>query len=139
MLPRVNEARRTRLGADKIILGTNCGGSDGNSGVTANPALGRAADRLIEAGATVVLAETPEIVGGEHLLAERAVDSVVASRLLAAVGRWEEHAQRTGADARGAQPSPGNQAGGLTTIEEKSLGAIQKGGSSPLVEVSGSS
>jgi altronate dehydratase large subunit len=129
--------RRERVDLSELTIGLECGGSDAWSGVTANPALGRAADRLIEAGATVVLAETPEIVGGEHLLAERAVDSEVAGRLLAAVGRWEEHAHRTGADARGAQPSPGNQAGGLTTIEEKSLGAIQKGGSSPLVEVVG--
>lgn len=126
---------RERVAFRELLVGLECGGSDAWSGITANPALGRAADKLVDAGATVVLAETPEIIGGEQLLAERAIDPSVAERLLVAVERWEQHAQRTGADARGAQPTPGNQMGGLTTIEEKSLGAIQKGGHSPLVEV----
>jgi altronate dehydratase large subunit len=125
---------RERVALSELTIGLECGGSDAWSGVTANPALGRAADRLVDMGATVVLAETPEIIGGEHLLVERSADPAVAAQLLAAVERWEEHSRRTGADARGAQPTPGNQAGGLTTIEEKSLGAIQKGGTSPLVE-----
>ncbi|MFN8221663.1 MAG: UxaA family hydrolase [Gaiellales bacterium] len=118
-----------------LRLGLECGGSDSWSGITANPALGACADTLVSLGGTVVLAETPEIIGAEHLLAERAVEPAVAAQLLAAVDTWEQHAARTGVDARGAQPTPGNQAGGLTTIEEKSLGAIQKAGASPLTEV----
>jgi altronate dehydratase large subunit len=126
---------REQIPLSELSVGLECGGSDAWSGITANPALGRAADLLVEAGATVVLAETPETVGAEHLLAARATEPAVAERLLAAVATWELHAHATGADARGAQPTPGNQAGGLTTIEEKSLGALQKGGSTPLVEV----
>jgi altronate dehydratase large subunit len=131
----LNEVERTAIPVAELIVGLECGGSDAWSGVTANPALGQAADRLVDVGATVVLAETPEIIGAEHLLAERAVDPAIAERLVRATATWEEHARRTGVDARGAQPTPGNQAGGLTTIEEKSLGAIQKGGTSPLREV----
>jgi altronate dehydratase large subunit len=127
--------RREPIPVSELIVGLECGGSDAWSGLTANPALGRAADLLVAAGATIVLAETPETVGAEHLLAERAANPAVAERLLDAVATWEELARATGADARGAQPTPGNQAGGLTTIEEKSLGALQKGGTSPLMEV----
>jgi altronate dehydratase large subunit len=128
---------REQIPISELIVGLECGGSDAWSGVTANPALGRAADMLVEAGATVVLAETPETIGAEHLLAARATEPEVAARLLAAVATWETHARTTGADARGAQPTPGNQEGGLSTIEEKSLGALQKGGTSELVEVVG--
>jgi altronate dehydratase large subunit len=124
-------------GWDQLVLGLECGGSDGWSGITANPALGRAADWLVERGATVVLGETPEIVGAEHLLARRAASEQVGADLLHAVDDWERKIAQTGADARGGQPSPGNIAGGITTIEEKSLGAIQKGGSKPLREVIG--
>lgn len=119
----------------ELVVGLECGGSDSWSGLTANPALGWASDRLVEAGATVVLAETPELIGAEHLLAERAGDPAVREQILSAVERWEQHAQRTGVDVRGGQPAPGNIAGGLSTIEEKSLGAVQKGGTSPPVEV----
>lgn len=126
---------RQPIGIEELVVGLECGGSDAWSGITANPALGVAADRLVNLGATVVLAETPEIIGAEHLLAARAVTAGVADELLAIVEEWEEHSRRTGADARGAQPTPGNQAGGLTTIEEKSLGAIQKAGTSLLNEV----
>ena len=124
-------------GWEELVVGLECGGSDGWSGITANPALGRAADWLVERGATVVLGETPEIVGAEHLLARRAVSPQVGADLLQAVDDWERKIARTGADARGGQPSPGNIAGGITTIEEKSLGAIQKGGSNQLQEVTG--
>jgi altronate dehydratase large subunit len=119
----------------KLVVGLECGGSDAWSGLSANPALGHASDRVVAAGGTVVLAETPEIIGAEHLLARRASSPEVADRLLDAVAAWEAHSQRTGADARGAQPAPGNIAGGITTIEEKSLGALQKGGTTPLQEV----
>jgi altronate dehydratase large subunit len=124
-------------GWEELMVGLECGGSDGWSGITANPALGRAADWLVARGATVVLGETPEIVGAEHLLARRAISRDVGDDLLDAVGEWEEKIRATGANARGGQPSPGNIDGGITTIEEKSLGAIQKGGTQPLQEVVG--
>jgi altronate dehydratase large subunit len=129
--------QQVRVDADwqELVVGLECGGSDGWSGITANPALGRAADWLVSQGATVVLGETPEIVGAEQLLAARAVSDEVQIELLRAVDEWEQKIARTGADARGGQPSPGNIAGGITTIEEKSLGAIQKGGTSPLRQV----
>lgn len=119
----------------ELLIGLECGGSDAWSGLTANPALGLAADRLVAEGATVMLGETPEVIGAEHILAARAADDSVAEELVAAVAAWEAHSARTGADARGAQPSPGNIAGGITTLEEKSFGALQKGGSTPLNEI----
>jgi altronate dehydratase large subunit len=127
--------QRITAGWDELMVGLECGGSDGWSGLTANPALGRAADWLVDHGATVVLGETPEIVGAEHLLARRAISPQVGADLLRAVDEWERKIAQTGASARGGQPSPGNIAGGITTIEEKSLGAIQKAGESPLHEV----
>ncbi len=118
-----------------LVLGTECGGSDACSGLSANPALGRVSDRLVDAGARVILAETTELIGAEHLLAQRAITPAVRQRLLATVRHAESAAMRMGVDFRGAQPSPGNMAGGITTIEEKSLGCVHKGGSSPLVDV----
>jgi altronate hydrolase len=136
LLPRVNDARRTRLGADKILLGTNCGGSDGNSGVTANPALGVASDLLVGQGGTSVLAETPEIYGAEHLLTRRAVSREVGEKLVERIKWWEWYTGIFGAEINN-NPSPGNKEGGLTTIYEKSLGAVAKGGSTALVDVVG--
>jgi altronate dehydratase large subunit len=129
--------QRVDAGWDELTVGLECGGSDGWSGITANPALGRAADWLVDQGATVMLGETPEIVGAEHLLADRAVSPKVAEDLLRAVDGWERKIAYAGADARGGQPSPGNIDGGITTIEEKSLGALQKAGNRPLQEVVG--
>jgi altronate hydrolase len=137
LLPRVNEVKRTRLGADKILLGTNCGGSDGNSGVTANPALGVASDLLVQQGGTSVLAETPEIYGAEHLLTRRAVSREVGEKLVERIKWWEWYTGIFGAEINN-NPSPGNKEGGLTTIYEKSLGAVAKGGSTALVDVVGS-
>ncbi|HEX7299146.1 MAG TPA: UxaA family hydrolase [Solirubrobacteraceae bacterium] len=128
-------AEREEIPAAELVVGLECGGSDAWSGITANPALGLAADALVEAGATVVLAETPEAIGAEHLLAARARTPEVAARLRERVRAWEEQAGRRGVDIRGAQPAVGNIAGGLSTIEEKSVGALQKGGSTPLNEV----
>jgi altronate hydrolase len=136
LLPRVNEARRTRLSADKIILGTNCGGSDGNSGVTANPALGVASDLLVAQGGTAIIGETPEIYGAEHLLTRRAVSRAVGEKLVERIKWWEWYTGIFGAEINN-NPSPGNKEGGLTTIYEKSLGAIAKGGSTALVDVVG--
>jgi altronate hydrolase len=134
LLPQVNDVRRTKLPASKIILGTNCGGSDGNSGVTANPAVGVASDLLVAQGATSMIGETPEIYGAEHLLTRRAVSREVGEKLVARIKWWEWYTSIFGAEINN-NPSPGNKEGGLTTIYEKSLGAIAKGGSTALVDV----
>jgi altronate hydrolase len=136
LLPRVNDSKRTKLSADKIILGTNCGGSDGNSGVTANPALGVASDLLIAQGGTSIIGETPEIYGAEHLLTRRAINRAVGEKLVERIKWWEWYTGIFGAEINN-NPSPGNKDGGLTTIYEKSLGAIAKGGSTALVDVVG--
>jgi altronate hydrolase len=134
LLPRVNDIKRVPLTADKILLGTQCGGSDGNSGVTANPALGIASDLLVAQGATSILAETPEIYGAEHLLTRRAVSREVGEKLVERIKWWEWYTGVFGAEINN-NPSVGNKEGGLTTIYEKSLGAIAKGGSTALVDV----
>jgi len=134
LLPQANDVRRVRLGADKLILGTNCGGSDGNSGVTANPALGVASDLLVAQGGTTILAETPEIYGAEHLLTRRAISREVGEKLIERINWWRWYTSIFGAEINN-NPSPGNKEGGLTTIFEKSLGAIAKGGSTALMDV----
>ena len=131
MLVEANAARRTRCPASALTLALQCGGSDGWSGITANPALGHAADRLVRQGGTAVLAETPEIYGAEHLLVARASSPAVAEALMARIRWWQDYVARN----RGSldnNPSPGNKLGGLTTILEKSLGAVAKGGTTPL-------
>src|SRR5205823_2761827 len=134
LLPRVNDVERVRLPASKLILGTNCGGSDGNSGVTANPALGVASDLLVGQGGTSIIGETPEIYGAEHLLTRRAVSRQVGEKLVERIKWWEWYTGVFGAGINN-NPSPGNKEGGLTTIYEKSLGAIAKGGSTALTSV----
>jgi altronate hydrolase len=134
LLPRVNDIQRIRLPASKIVLGTNCGGSDGNSGVTANPALGIASDLLVQQGGTSIIGETPEIYGAEHLLTRRAIRPEVAQKLVDRIKWWEWYTGIFGAEINN-NPSPGNKEGGLTTIYEKSLGAIAKGGQTALVDV----
>lgn len=136
LLPQVNDVKRSRLSADKIVLGTNCGGSDGNSGVTANPALGVASDLLVAQGGTSILGETPEIYGAEHLLTRRAISRAVGEKLIERIKWWEWYTGIFGTEINN-NPSPGNKEGGLTTIYEKSLGAIAKGGSTALVDVVG--
>lgn len=134
LLPRVNDVRRVELPASRLILGLQCGGSDGNSGVTANPALGVASDLLIAQGGTAVLAETPEIYGAEHLLTRRAIRREVGEKLVERIRWWEWYTGVFGAEINN-NPSVGNKEGGLTTIYEKSLGAIAKAGRSALVDV----
>lgn len=134
MLPVANAVQRTQVSAAHLTLGLQCGASDGYSALTANPALGRAADLLVAAGGKVVLSETPEIFGAENLLLERAVDSDVAQLLIDKLDWWEDYAARDGVTLDN-NPSPGNIAGGITTIIEKSLGAVAKAGTSPLVDV----
>ena len=131
LLPSVNAQHRTSQSARHLVLALNCGGSDGHSGCTANPALGVASDLLVAAGGTSVLAETPEIYGAEHLLARRAANPAVRDALLERVHWWEHHVRQHGTTIDN-NPSFGNRQGGLTTIYEKSLGAIAKGGRSPL-------
>jgi altronate hydrolase len=132
LLPAVSAAaRRTAAPLSALKLGLNCGGSDAWSGISANPVLGVAVDRLVAAGGTAVLAETPEIHGAEHLLTRRAASPEVAQELLDRVAWWERYTASQGANLDN-NPSPGNRAGGVTTIEEKSLGAVAKAGSSPL-------
>jgi len=134
LLPVANEIRRVELPARHLILGTNCGGSDGNSGVTANPALGVASDLIIQQGGTSILGETTEIYGAEHLLTRRAVTKEVGEKLVERIKWWEWYTGIFGAEINN-NPSVGNKEGGLTTIFEKSLGAIAKGGSTALIDV----
>lgn len=134
LLPFANDVKRVRLPASKLILGTNCGGSDGNSGITANPALGIASDLLVAQGGTSILAETSEIYGAEHLLTRRAISREVGEKLIERIKWWEWYTGIFGTEINN-NPSPGNKEGGLTTIYEKSLGAIAKGGSTALMDV----
>ena len=134
VLPMVNAAQRTPESIGELVLALQCGGSDGWSGVTANPVLGLVSDEVVRHGGTTVLAETPEVYGAEHLLIRRAVSSEVAEKLMHQIRWWEQHTQRLGIEIDN-NPSPGNKAGGLTTIYEKSLGAVAKGGSLPLAAV----
>ena len=134
MLPAADQARRQTLPASHLMLGLECGGSDAYSGLTANPALGAAVDLLVAHGGTAILSETPEIYGAEHLLTRRAVSREVGEKLAARIRWWEDYTKLHGASLDN-NPSPGNKAGGLTTILEKSLGAVAKGGTTNLVEV----
>ncbi len=134
MLARADRSERKPAPVSDLILGLECGGSDGYSGITANPALGAAADLVVRHGGTVVLSETPEIYGAEHLLLSRAADEEVGRRLVAKINWWREYVARNRGEMNN-NPSPGNKAGGLTTILEKSLGAVAKAGSTDLMEV----
>lgn len=131
LLPEVNKVQRVSIPVSEIILGTNCGGSDGYSGVSANPALGVASDLLVAQGGTSILAELTEIYGGEHLLTRRAISREVGEKLVERIHWWEDYAAKFGTTIDN-NPSVGNKAGGLTTIFEKSLGAIAKAGTAPL-------
>jgi altronate hydrolase len=134
LLPLANNVKRVPIPVSELILATECGGSDGNSGVTANPAVGIASDLLVAHGATTILGETPEIYGGEHLLTRRAASPEVAEKLIERIRWWEDYTSKFGVEINN-NPSVGNKKGGLTTIYEKSLGAIAKGGSTALKEV----
>jgi altronate hydrolase len=134
MLPTVNDVTRVPVPASELILGLNCGGSDAYSGITANPALGAAVDILVRHGGTAVLGETPEIYGAEHLLTRRAVSREVGDKLVDLINWWERYTAANNGSMDN-NPSPGNKAGGLTTILEKSLGAVAKGGTTNLTGV----
>ena len=131
MLPTVDAARREACPASALVLALQCGGSDGYSGITANPALGAAVDILVRHGGTAILSETPEIYGAEHLLTRRAATREVGEKLVKIIKWWEDYASRNLMEMNN-NPSPGNKLGGLTTILEKSLGAAAKGGTTTL-------
>src|SRR5450830_89158 len=133
-LTDANNVRREPVSASELTVALQCGGSDGYSGVSANPALGAASDLLVRHGGTVILSETPETYGAEHLLTRRAVSREVGEKLIRRIKWWEEYTARNGNEMNN-NPSPGNKAGGLTTILEKSLGAVAKGGTTNLVDV----
>ena len=134
MLPEANRVQREPVPLKHLTVGLQCGGSDGYSGISANPALGAAVDLLVRHGGTAVLSETPEIYGGEHLLTRRAVSVAVSDKLRARIAWWEAYTRRNNMQMDN-NPSAGNKAGGLTTILEKSLGAIAKSGTTNLVDV----
>jgi altronate hydrolase len=134
MLPAANDVKREPCSAAHITIGLQCGGSDGYSGISANPALGAAVDLLVAHGGTAILSETPEIYGAEHLLTRRAVKREVGEKLIERI-HWWEHYTKVNEGEMNNNPSPGNKAGGLTTILEKSLGAVAKGGTTNLQAV----
>ena len=134
LLSWANKVQRVPVPARHLVVGLQCGGSDGYSGISANPALGAAVDRLVRHGGTAILSETPEIYGGEHLLTRRAVSTAVSDKLRKRIAWWEAYTARN-AMKMDNNPSAGNKAGGLTTILEKSLGAIAKSGTTNLVDV----
>ena len=131
MLPQVAQAKRETCLASDLVLALQCGGSDGYSGITANPALGAAVDDLVRHGGTAILSETPEIYGAEHLLTRRAASREVGEKLVSTIRWWEDYTARNRMEMNN-NPSPGNKAGGLTTILEKSLGAAAKGGTTTM-------
>jgi len=126
---------REPVNISEITLGVECGGSDSFSGITANPAVGEAADLLISKNGRVILSEIPEMIGAEHVLAEKCINDEVKDKLLSMVKNFEKKALKAGIDIREANPSPGNKEGGITTLEEKSLGCIYKGGTSQIKQV----
>ncbi|MCG8511471.1 MAG: altronate dehydratase family protein [Rhodospirillales bacterium] len=134
MLPEANAITRQTVPASHLMVGLECGGSDGYSGITANPARGAAADLIVRHGGTAILGETPEVYGAEHLLTRRAVSVDVGEKLLERLRWWEDYTASRGGEMDN-NPGPGNKAGGLTTILEKSLGAVAKGGTTNLVDV----
>lgn len=135
MVQEASTVMREECYFNELIVATECGGSDACSGLSANPAVGRASDGIVEQGGTAILAETTELIGAEHLLANRAADDTVAKRVYEVIGAMEKRSNLMGVDLRTGNPSPGNIEGGITTLEEKSLGAATKSGSSRLEEI----
>ncbi len=133
-IPKINSFKRTEMPISELNLALQCGGSDSYSGITANPALGVAADLLVNNGGTVILSETPEIYGAEHLLIERGLNNEVIKKIIDHIKWWKQYT-KINKGSLDNNPSPGNKKGGLTTILEKSLGAVAKSGNSPLVDV----
>lgn len=135
MAAEASRQLREPCGMSDILLGIECGGSDATSGIAANPVVGELSDRLIDLGASTMMSETIEFIGGEHMLARRGATREIHNRIITICKEYEEHLAAAGQDCRAGQPTPGNKAGGLSTLEEKSLGCILKGGTRPVVEV----
>ncbi len=135
MVAEASLVERTPMDLSQLVMGTNCGGSDATSGLAANPVIGACSDKVAAGGGTIMLGETTELIGTEHILVSRAKDETVRDNILAIVGDLEEQFIENGIDVRGANPTPGNMKGGLSTLEEKALGGISKGGSGPINEV----
>lgn len=119
----------------ELLLGIECGGSDATSGIASNPAVGKLSDMLVDLGASTIMSESIEWIGGEHVLAKRAATPEIHNQIIKVCKDYEEHLAAVGQNCRAGQPTPGNKAGGLSTIDEKSLGCIRKGGTRPIVEV----
>lgn len=135
MAEEATELLREVFPISELIVGTNCGGSDPTSGLAANPVVGNLSDRLVDLGSTSILCETTEFIGAEDILAEQAATPEIAQQIYDIIKRYEDHLTNVGESLRNGNPSPGNKAGGITTLEEKSLGCIHKGGHRPIVEV----
>ena len=132
MVAEASMLQKEEFPISELIVGTECGGSDPTSGLAANPAIGAMSDLVVQAGGTSILSETSEFIGAEHILARRAINKEVHDRIYEITSRFEAHFHAVGEDVRQGNPSPGNKAGGITTLEEKSLGCIHKGGHSPI-------
>ncbi len=135
MVQEASMLQREEFPLSELILGTECGGSDPTSGIASNPLIGEVCDRIIDNGGTAVLSETPEFIGGEHILAHRGATPEVGQQILDIVHRFEAHLRNVGEEIRNGNPTPGNKAGGITTLEEKSLGCIHKSGHRPIQAV----
>ncbi len=135
MTTEASHIQRSLCDISDIVLGLECGGSDGTSGLAANPVLGCVSDKLVDSGATTIMSETTEWIGAEHILAKRAATPEIHNKIIDLCHRYEIHLKQAGQNCRDGQPTPGNKAGGLSTLEEKSLGCIKKGGTRPIVEV----
>lgn len=127
--------QKERFDISEILMGIECGGSDATSGIASNPAVGSLSDRLVDLGASTIMSESIEWIGGEHVLARRAATPEIHDQIIRVCEAYEKHLLGAGQDCRAGQPTPGNKAGGLSTIDEKSLGCIRKGGTRPIVEV----
>ena len=137
MVAEASMLQKEEFPLSELIVGTECGGSDPTSGLAANPAIGAMSDLVVQAGGTSILSETSEFIGAEHILARRAINKEVHDRIYETTSRFEAHFHAVGEDVRQGNPSPGNKAGGITTLEDKSCGCVQKGGTAPIMDVIG--
>ena len=135
MVARASQLQKEECDISELLMGIECGGSDATSGIISNPAVGKLSDRVIELGGSTMMSETIEFIGGEHILARRGATDEIHNEIISICKAYEEHLKLAGQNCREGQPTPGNKAGGLSTLEEKSLGCIRKGGTKPVVEV----
>ena len=135
MAQQAGSQQKELFDSSELYIGIECGGSDATSGIASNPSVGEMSDILVDMGATTVMSESIEWIGGEHILAKRAATTEIHNQIIEVCREYEAHLSAAGQDCRAGQPTPGNKAGGLSTLEEKSLGCIRKGGTRPIVEV----